>query len=1459
MQLASANEAMRQTAAEYRPRVMVSQDVGATLSTALTASATTVVLLTGPTVTVGSVLLFELEGMRVESVTVGATITCVVTRGYCGVAAAHDAGTPGLVYLDLSDKITHDRIRRVPGLRQSLEKGRGQAAVETGSLILDNRDRFFDALPPTGISSWNGRVVRVSLVTAGGGETPIGHYIITELQTATSNEATFTVEGLGKLLMRQDASMVLNGQSPWENVPAWWLVQQVLLQVFPKATVNSWVADGTLLAGYEIPLSDAYPVRAVSAYGNLADWDGTGIFGDRPQVPYGSPMCQVPTTGSPPNNLAGQTLVGVGSDLYARHPTTQAWTRLGGFGTLYPNHKIMHVWWDAVYNGYVGVGWEPDVPAYNQTNASHRSGAKNGVVTFFRGNGDAVGGVPTTNAFLVFAAPTNAHDGWDETTPEYITTGHFCYRAGNYASSGGQYTFGVGPNDIYSTDTGLSYTHNDALSFGINVPLPAGQWFQSGMTNSWLTGFACNKHVGWNTYAGLQDLHPSGSGGIRWENGGAGYFSFHVLTDAVHVDQRPLDYRFTLGQSQGCFALKNAGGQLAFCSIRWDSAAHIYKYKVWTLSTTSGTVSGANILTPTYTMRDSGALIGAFTAGGAMQPYALAFSPDDNHLAAVGAFWGEAAWSGGVPVANAVVGRVVEIHNTGAWAAMSSGETFATNTYTTTDLRNGYLPTHVTYTGTSGGQRYMMTGGLNYKGVGTGAQHLTMLLNSAGSTGYVRPSGGRPAGFCWDTDLNRVYWHESDTNIVVSLACTDLVGQPAIEDYGYHPVIDDPSLFAGLVYDAANKRLYGISGAGVGSQADPQTLDQPLSANNFFWQLANGLTDRVSLADFTDMTCWDALEQLRAFFDGVTAFLPDGRFYMQPRPTAATIGSRIKVKGYIAHDTYRFSSMTKKMGFADVVNYAAVNWSRKIIGAPTAQLTLVPRDANIGRDATTTKPIPVVVNSRRQQMLLRCVRGGYLGYPDAGCMRRNAAGSVMMDTGTTSPSILRFAYLIVDRIVKSQLLLSISATGTVARVPLEAVRDVTPSTVSGFADSIEITDSVTNVTTNYQITAMTESPTGGYADLTLGIPAVAAYPVGTPIIVRTFKNNRWSDDPRGVTTLAASLNSTSTSVQVRSVKNLALYAMMSLENSSGREDMRVMAIDRTTNTVTVRRACGATLASTFSADTTVKAYLAPLQREQITAWPLGAAMADSALSFNVAQAYATNVDVGSTIIIDNEAMTLTAIGALSGGNYPFIVTRPKPVAHLQNAPVRVVNPMTPDTVFFMGDSGVGLRFETPDQDLPFLPGDIISITCPGASLQVQSDSPAIAWNEAARQRMNGRVVKWEAGADCKFFTDRVAWERAKAVVADDGYGKGHFLISAEGPMVMAQPPLLGEAAGFEDVDLFPALSGGSPNGDNPAVVPDQKQGAGTFPTLAGMIYGYEIDLDNARVRIDARAINPHPL
>lgn len=1455
---ADANAALRDGKSSYYPRVLLSKDVGVVLQTALTSlTLDTVVVSNGATLNQRDVLVLDTEGMRIETVTVGgSTTTLKVIRGFDGDPATHAAGTPGTVFLDVSNKIDHDRVIRLPGLRYSLERARGSASTPAGTIVLDNTDRFWNKRPPTGIASWIGRTCRISLVTQGGAM-PVNHFLVTGLSTNKSEDATLQLTGLGVLLMRQDASVVRNGQQWWENVPAWWLAQQILLVAFPQATITSWIASGSLLTTFQIPLASPYPARAVSAFGELADWNGTGAFGSRPQQPYGGTMCVVPTTGSPPNGLAGKTLVPVGSDLYARDPTTQVWTRLGGFGALYPNHKIMHVWWDATYNGYVGVGWEPDVPGAQEIRMAHRSGAKNGIVTFFRGNGETLNGAPTNNAFLVFAAPTNAHDAWDQTTPEYISTGHFSYRAGRQQAGGAtarQRCVGRDPGSL------TGHTPSDSVSAGVNIPVAVPHWIRFGSpggSSGGIPSMANLRCAAWNSATGTysDNLNNPNDGEnhdanlVAWDAESGPAFAWEH--NAWGTDQ-PFDFRFSIGQDAGCFALKHAGGELAFASIRWDAATASYKYNLWTLATTSGTVSGANILTPTYTKRDGSGLFNT-TAYGPFQPYSLDFLSDDSKILVGGVFWNESAWSGGAPAANQAVGTVNEINGTTAWGGLSGTTVFDSSSFASSDLRHGLLVTRALYTTVAGGTRHWIIAGLNLKGLGGGSQHLSVLESSAAVYGVLTHSAGRQSGFCWDTDRSRVYWHVSDSNYLMSLGCTDTTNAASIEDSGLSPVPEDRSLLYGLVYDAPNKCLYGVSGGGSGAQANPEILQAPTTASHLFWQFANWLTDRIPLAVFEDTDCWEALDWIAAFIDGVRNFLPDGRFYLQPRPSSLTFGMRAKAGGLIDAQTFAFDDIDVDVGAEEVVNYAEVPWARKTLGEPTGTLRALARPTAFEREETNTQVVPLAANTRKQNIYLRCVQGGVVGNPDAGCLARNGKGKAI----TEATSRLRFAYLVVDRYVKSQLLIAAAIGANTIRVPLQAATDVAIGAATGYGDTVELTDAVTNQAQTFTIVSISLVPTGGYATLGLDVVTSQAYASGSPVTIRSFKNNRWSDHALGVTTLAVAVT-TSGQILVRptSVENLSLLQVIRLQTTAGVEEMRLLTIDRSTKDCTVARGVGGTTPlSTIPVGTVIKAYVAPRIEEGVVTH-LSASLSNTATTASVDNGYGwTN---GDTAIIDNELMTVT--GGAGEGSTSFSVSRTTPVSHVTRSAVRKVGMFAPSTFFGVGNTGVSLRFDVADNELPFMVGDEIDVQCPGATLDIQAGAPMTAYNEATRQRMGGRLVRWEQGRTCPFRTDRIALEQARATVADSGYGRPHFLVTLTGELNMAAPPVIDKAIAVEDQDLLPAIDGGSPNGDSPAVAPDQllNVSAGTRPTVGVMVRSYEIDPDNGRVTIATRAINPNP-
>lgn len=1348
-------------------------------------------------------------------------------------------------WLDLSDLVAQDRIVNWPGLSASQEDAVGRQSVQAGTCALDNADGYFCGAPPTGISSWDRRACRLSAIT-GAGTLALGIFLINDMEVSSNSpNVTLTLVDKGIRLSGKTADRVRNGKSWYANRPIGWLVQKLLEQEFTKTEVDAFRTAGGILARYPIPLaantrSGDGTNRAVSHAGTPPEWDGTAWREDGATT-YGSPMLFVSDANA--GTLRNTLVYAAGNVLWYWNPTTDVHTQIGDVSSLGAGYVITHLYWcaDAGVRKIIGTAWIPDIPAatFSGTNTRDRSGAASGgQVRFFQAT------ATTLTAYAAFSPPAG----------HQIYTGHFAVRAGGWTA---------GTETAVGSRGGSGGT---APGWGINIPVPFAQWLRQYTTSPGIgatfwsaTGYAV-------PYATTVPSHAITHAALP-----GGWYAF-AYSHGTFLDARPVDYSWNCGQHQGAFAMQRAGKYLAFVTIY--TAFGGYAYRIFRLDCSSSTGS------PTYQYFDSVG-VAWVTAGGttidlvatctaatlALQPYAMDFTYDDANLVVAGAGWQELAWSGGAPVANSVIGAIISYTfanlNTQSVAFDSSGAAGGNNwagTALATSIPLG-LRMHPS-SQTLGWASFLNVADLTWR-AGT---YVTNGGTPAARFQNYRTSNGEPLGCAQDTIASRWYWLESGSNYVVSQQQADNATAATIEASGDPPVAADQSLLAGLVFDptattragAVVGALYGISGAGIGTQANPETQGVPLPAANYLWQFAPTLFDRIEVADFGGLDLTQSLDELLGIGDFIRGWDTLGNFYFDVRPASTTIVATLRAKGLMDETTVETMTIAAKPGFRERWNYVALAPSRAVLHPPSdpsaqfVERTSSTRQLPTGAYACGSKVTQG--NTLTQDISLRCVQGGGPGTEDDGAIAYGQDGKIPDDlTADATRRIhkLRWAFVAFDRVIETQLLLAASS-GTSIRVPLQAADDVTA--IAAYGDTADLTDDATGLVTTYTITGKSDSAAGGYTDLTLSATITHSYPIGAKVSIHTYRTNRWSNGPAGIATLATAITASGATTLNGGISSTADTVVLNADPGCadnaviqiGTEQIRIGSWNAGTKTGTLceREYNGTTAASHSNGDAVT---LCSLRLSSATHAPRGTVLrVQTAAAVEEVRVIAVLSD-GQTCLFADASNTLwrgiggTAAFAHSAGDVVQAFWAP------------VINAVWPAGMLFpIGGTTVALGLTPPPRDgsnvvqeQGFWIGDRIDVTCPGLSLETQDQSKIIAVDQASIDRSEKK--EWKAGTGTKFLTFAQAREAAQRIVAD--YGGAHFLVTASGKCTTL--PTLGETYLVRDDFALPWTTAANPNGNASPVSPDTAQ------AIAASVRGYTLNPLTDSLTLTLRALNPH--
>ncbi len=331
-----------------------------------------------------------------------------------------------------------------------------------------------------------------------------------------------------------------------------------------------------------------------------------------------------------------------------------------------------------------------------------------------------------------------------------------------------------------------------------------------------------------------------------------------------------------------------------------------------------------------------------------------------------------------------------------------------------------------------------------------------------------------------------------------------------------------------------------------------------------------------------------------------------------------------------------------------VCNYVERTGARIVLKPASAEVRLQPRATTLQRDPWVGNLIVSQSDVRTQNVFLRCVQGGTPGAPESGVVAQSrrlfSSAMVAVDVvGTPASEFahrLRFAFLLYDRVIETQLLLAASS-GASMRIPIQSATDIIAHAIYG--DELEIVDAATNARTTYKITAKTDVPASGWTTLTVSPTIALSYALGQHLMIRSFRSNRWSDAAQGVATLGASISGSGSpgdliTLTLSSTTQTPRFSVVKVDS----EELRITAILGATQ-ATAARAVGGTTVAAHDNGRPVQCYVAPIQN---TAIKTGALFAIGATGVSIALTPPTGVDEemplvpGDTIDITCPGLTL---------------------------------------------------------------------------------------------------------------------------------------------------------------------------------------------------------------------------
>jgi len=204
-------------------------------------------------------------------------------QGQAKLYIKNDAGA----WVDFSARFTNDRLVSFPEIRHVTEGEYGQPVTRTVKVTVTNEDRYWDAAPTGGFTTFLGRDVQLRMLLADA----VSEYTLFTgriapdgIETDDGEYATLEIEPLTEWLARVDASGFKRGLQRYEFKPWLYLARELVRSEFGDATT------GAMPSGYLFPQDPrvTFPDGAnhFSVWGKPPQWDGASWNDDNTDIPW---------------------------------------------------------------------------------------------------------------------------------------------------------------------------------------------------------------------------------------------------------------------------------------------------------------------------------------------------------------------------------------------------------------------------------------------------------------------------------------------------------------------------------------------------------------------------------------------------------------------------------------------------------------------------------------------------------------------------------------------------------------------------------------------------------------------------------------------------------------------------------------------------------------------------------------------------------------------------------------------------------------------------------------------------------------------------------------------------------------------------------------------------------------------------------------------------------------------
>jgi len=684
-------------------------------------------------------------------------------------------------------------------------------------------------------------------------ENPVGTFLIDEIETDLSPEATLKLAGLEKPLMERDASVIKNGQTWYQNRSISFLVKKLLEIEYAKRNDGRLPDTFKILDRINLSTFDGEKTSSVIGPPPMeVDTDDDGISNlNLDNTKKARAICIAPSTISYANKDDDKDTLYLGCDeqLYSYNPNTDLFTQLTTISQIGSGYYIKHLWYSK--NGVIfGVAY----PDHNSTDASSWTNWLSVTAKVFKYE-DGI--------FNVIKTITNFYDG-----SKYYRDGEygatlFDGTSGTIIGQKESYTDGYAPN-VYANYSQYCRSYKKGDSWNKAYPLDSADDDSTGdFSNIQTNGIDLDGNiVGYNS---LFYNYTTGAtrAGARLSFGQQGCVSFNDYTDSEGYDR----------------------GMILYCKVDNFPLPEVLDLYILDLDMLSEIQIDDDI-----TMNIEGDDYRAYPISACARRKTLNYDYTDNYINTTyaGFFIGFVAFRHDLPTDgkwNYIKSEIkyYDLHNT----SFSTVKTFAH----TSSTDRGKIPIELYYNNPDEEKEIYSKESLYF-----------VLLNhffiqsSSSTSAYELKRATRE--FYYETSLLRVNNQpkglviREDTTIDLFFVFqqTGYINRYDATNYKLYtldngfPIVEDASfLNSNLIIDTVTRENDYILWGLASNTFDYEMTENASTSGSYLFKYDSVISEYIRLADFESMSIWNALGLLAQRANCIMGFDAKGDFFFQKR------------------------------------------------------------------------------------------------------------------------------------------------------------------------------------------------------------------------------------------------------------------------------------------------------------------------------------------------------------------------------------------------------------------------------------------------------------------------------------------------------------------------------------------------------------------------------------------------